>query len=227
MKMKNLLTAVILFAVVFSVQSQNRENRDHDGFTGISVGGGVDLYIAQSDKFEVEVVSDKDLDKIETYVRSGVLYIKERGDSWSWNKKTEVYVKLPELEMLRASGGSDVENSGSFKGDKLELSSSGGSDVELDLTYNEIDIDCSGGSDVEMSGSTNILWLNSGGGSDFDGYDLEAKEANIRSTGGSDVSVYASERLEVNASGASDVRYRGNPKYTNLDSSGASDIDRG
>ena len=95
----------------------------------------MDLYITQASEFEVEVVSDKDLEDIETYVRNGVLYIKEKGNSsWSWNDKTEVFVKLPSLEMLKASGGSDVENSGTLTGTKLELSTSGGSDVELDLT---------------------------------------------------------------------------------------------
>ena len=90
-----------------------------------------------------------------------------------------------------------------------------------------MDIECSGGSDADLTGSVDILWLETGGGSDFEGYGLKAKEAKVRCQGASDVYVYVTEKLEVDASGASDVTYRGNPQYVDLDSSGGSDIDKG
>ncbi|MFZ9046293.1 MAG: head GIN domain-containing protein [Cyclobacteriaceae bacterium] len=213
-----LFTAILCLA-------QDREMRNHDSFSGISVGGGVDLIISQSDEFSVEVITAGDLEDVETRVARGILEIRQRSSSWfQWNDQVEVRVSLPYLDFLNTSGGSDVENKNTLTGNELEIKASGGSDVELVLNYGELEINCSGGSDVELMGNTDFLDLHTSGGSDFDGGDLVAEEADINTSGGSDVRVNVSKRIYARASGASDITYYGRPEYVNVDSSGGADI---
>ena len=221
-------TAVFLLVSLLTLnlsQAQDREMRNHDSFSGISVGGGVDLVVTQDKSFQVEVLTDGDLDDVITEVSRGILEIKQKSNSWmSWNDKVEVRVSLPMLEYLNASGGSDVENRGTLHGDFLEIKASGGSDVELEISYERLEIDCSGGSDVELAGNAMKLELESSGGSDFDGADLIVQEADVNSSGGSDARIRVNKRIYARASGASDITYYGSPEYVDVNSSGGADV---
>ncbi|MFT4736778.1 MAG: hypothetical protein ACI92W_000886 [Paraglaciecola sp.] len=220
------LSAIILFSI--SALAQDRELRDHDSFSGIKVGGGLDVYITQSKAFEVEVVTSGDLGDIVTEVNRGVLEIRQDSKTWfSYNENTRINVSLPLLEYLHASGGSDVISTGIIRGDMLKIRSSGGSDVELEITYQSLDVNCSGGSDLELSGEVDILELETSGGSDFDGFDLIAQDATLNTSGGSDANVHVRNKIQANASGASDITYRGSPKYVDVNSSGGADINGG
>ncbi|MFY0689746.1 MAG: DUF2807 domain-containing protein [Cyclobacteriaceae bacterium] len=217
-----MITACLITGIVFA---QGSERRNHNGFTGVSVGGGIDLILSQSNDFSVEVETNGDLEDIETTVSQGVLKIRQKSNSWlDFDNETRVYVSLPELEYISSSGGTDVSNKGTLRGEYLEIKSSGGSDLELELVYETVRINCSGGSDVELTGESAELDLSTSGGSDFDGFDFEVADATINTSGGSDANVLVKNRISARASGASDITYRGNPKYVDVNSSGGSDI---
>ncbi len=224
----SLLILLIIGTISSSLMAQNKENRSVKDFKAISVSGGINLFIAQENSFKVEVETEGDQKDVEAYVEDDLLILKMRRSSWgTWNDKVNVYVSLPILEGLKASGGTDVENRGTLSGEKLVLHASGGSDVDLDVDYAAIEVDCSGGSDTRLTGTAGKLLIEAGGGSDFEGFGLKSKEAKVRSTGASDINVWASEKIDARASGASDITYRGNPEWVNVDSSGGSDITRG
>jgi hypothetical protein len=62
------------------------------------------------------------------------------------------------------------------------------------------------------------------GSSDFKGYDFIAKKCKSSASGSSDIRITCTEELSVNASGSSDVYYRGNAKVTSKHLSGSSDL---
>lgn len=200
------------------------EERNVSDFTAISVGGGIDVYITQGGSYECKVVADdRVIDKLVTDVRGNTLKIyfdkKVRRV-----KKAEVHLTVKNLKEISASGGSDVESKGELKFTDLKINASGGSDTELDLYCQNLTVSISGGADVDLEGRAMSLDLSASGGSDFDAYDFEVKEAVVSASGGSDSNIHVTESLQVNASGASDVNYKGNPTKTKLKSSGASDI---
>ena len=202
-----------------------KEERKISSFNAVSVGGGIDVYISQgtpTGKLRVEA-SDHAIDRLATEVEDGVLrvFYKKRIRNV---RKAAVYITVKDLDKIISSGGSDVESKTNLKFDNLIIVSSGGSDVELDLEVDKLECTISGGSDVDLIGSADVLILNASGGSDFDGFKFKVKEATVRASGGSDSNVYASESIDVRATGASDVDYKGNPSITKLKSSGASDI---
>lgn len=159
MLIRDRLTAVALVVAVLAVPpltAQERQVRDLSGFHSVSIGGGLDLYLKRGDTFLVEVDGDDDPSKIITEVRNGTLEVRRDGkwtDFFGAGDEGEVYVTMPRLEALSASGGADVTVEGTFSGDALRVSASGGSDVELDATMNSVDVQASGGSDVELTGS--------------------------------------------------------------------------
>jgi len=223
------LLLVPLLAAPGAAYAQERETRALTGFDAIAVGGGIDLVVTQGDGFRVEVESDDDVAEILTEVRNGTLEIKHDRQPWGlfdWGDNGTVYVTLPELTALTASGGSDVRADGTLSGDELAIVASGGSDVEIDVAVGTLAATASGGSDTRLSGTARVAQLHSSGGSDLNASRFTVAEANVQSSGGSDVSINVTERIVANASGGSDITYGGDPRSVNVNASGGADVRR-
>jgi hypothetical protein len=218
---------LILLSASLPAYAQQTETRPLTDFTSVAVGGGIDLFLRQGDRFVVEV-SSEDLADIVTEVHTGTLEISrpKRSSFFDWGDHGSVRVTLPSLAALTASGGSDVATEGSISGDKLRLVASGGSDVVIDVSVATLDVQASGGSDVRLSGSARSARVQSSGGSDLNASGLTADEADVNSSGGSDLSIAVRDKIVGNASGGSDVSYTGEPSTVDVNSSGGSDVSR-
>jgi len=209
------------------IYDANAEKRTVGSFQAIKVSDGIDLYIIQGTE-EGLVVSATELahrDKMKTTVENGELKIYLDGvTAWNWkNRKLKAYVSVKSLNKLRASGGADVIIQGELKTDKLHLVLTGGSDFTGQVAVTDLTIDQSGGSDVHMKGNAVNVKIGASGGSDFKGFDLIAEYAIIDVSGGSDVTLTVNKEMAAEASGGSDVNYKGNPviKYKSATGGGS------
>ena len=98
----------------------------------------------------------------------------------------------------------------------------GGSDFDGKIESDELKIQASGGSDVSISGKAARLTIDASGGSDFKGYDLVSDICNVEASGGSNVHVTVNKELSANASGGSDVFYKGSGLIRDIKTSGSS-----
>jgi hypothetical protein len=233
MQIRHRVTAGVVVGSVLAVLpplgAQQRDVRNLSGFHSVSVGGGLDLFLRRGDTFVVEVDTDEEPSEIITEVRDGTLDVRRDRpwfDFFGDSDEGEVYVTMPTLQALTASGGSDVRVEGSFAGDALRITASGGSDVELDAAVNSVEVQASGGSDVELSGSAHTARLQSSGGSDVDAERFTADEANVESSGGSDVAISVRNSIAGRASGGSDITYTGQPGSVNVEASGGGEVTR-
>jgi hypothetical protein len=210
--------------------AQDREMRDLQGFDAIEVSGGIDLNIQQGPEYIVEVVASAgDAARVSTEVDGSTLEIRQQRTTsglFNWFNSYSVNVTLPALESLTASGGSDIRAEGVISGDTLTLRATGGSDVVIDVDLTEFDVRTSGGSDVVLRGTAQSLRVETSGGSDLDAQRLEAEDAYVQSSGGSDITLTALNRIDVRASGGSDVSYSGDPEFVNIDAAGSADVSK-
>ncbi|HEY0679356.1 MAG TPA: head GIN domain-containing protein, partial [Chitinophagaceae bacterium] len=142
------------------------------------------------------------------------------------NRKLKAYVSVKNIDGLTASGGSDVQISGTLSSQKLKMGLSGGCDFKGNVSINELNINASGGSDVSISGKAANLVIDVSGGSDLDGYGLTADNCNVSCSGGSDVNITVNKELTADASGGSDIHYRGNAVIKKTNSSGGSSVSK-
>jgi hypothetical protein len=232
--MKKVLSLLLLAASFSATMAQktindpNAEKRNVSGYSGISVSGGIDLYLSQgNESVAVSASETKYRDHIKTEVKNGVLtiwYDNKNGNNNGGNKKLKAYVSFKTLDKLTASGGSDIDVDGTIKTSKLKLDISGGSDFEGKVQATDMDIEASGGSDVDISGSVKNLTLNASGGSDFSGFGLVTDMCDLEASGGSDVEITVNKELKANASGSSDISYKGSGVVKEMKSSGSSSI---
>jgi hypothetical protein len=211
------------------------EQREVDGFTEVAVSGGIAVTLIQGTDYAVEVEADDTDDVITEVVGDTLRIYKDTG--WKWysfgllslfmeEDDMSATVTLPTLTRVRTTGGSDARGQGTFTGDNLELRTSGGGNITMDINYDAIDVRSSGGSTMHLSGTANRGILSSSGGSRQNNEDLAVKEAELRSSGGSNLNVGAVEELSARASGGSDIRYEGDPRVRDIDESGGADVTR-
>ena len=162
-------------------------------------------------------------------VENGVLkiYYEEAGKKWSsGNKKLKAYVSFSTLRKLEASGASDVYVDGAIKGDGLSIHLSGASDFKGAVEVNQLDLDQSGASDATISGKVMNLEVKASGASDLKGFDLSTRVCNAKAYGASDVKITVEKELQVEASGASSIQYKGNAVITSTKTNGASSVNK-
>jgi len=231
--MKKIFSLLVLIGIITTASAQktindaNAEKRNVSGFHAIEVSGGIDLYLSQGNEaVAVSASKEEYRAKIKTEVKDGVLKIWYEWNShirMDWgNRKLKAYVSFKNLDRLDGSGGSDISVDGSIKVAKLAMEVSGGSDFDGKVETDELKIQASGGSDVAISGNATRLTIDASGGSDFKGYDLASDICNVEASGGSDVHVTVNKELSANASGGSDVYYKGTGLIRDLKTSGSS-----
>ncbi len=213
------------------VNDPNAEQRTlNSSFNAIKVSGGIDLYLSQyeTESIAVSASEEKYKEHIKTVVTNNTLMIYyDGGSNWGGgNKKMKVYVSFKNLEKLHASGASDVQVAGTINSNNLLIEMSGASDFKGAVKVGNLTIDLSGASDATISGGAGTVSIQSSGASDVKGYDLVADVCNAKASGASDIHITVNKEISANASGASDVSYKGDGVIKEQHTSGASSIGR-
>lgn len=231
-KIFSLLVAAFVLVTGFAqktIHDANAEVRTVSSFHAIEISGGIDLYLSNGNEAVAVSAADKDVrDRIKTEVKNGVLkiYYESKGLKFSIkrNESLKAYVSFKNLDNLSASGGSDVMVEGNIKSDNLALSLSGGSDFNGKVDVSKLNVSQSGGSDIDISGTAKTIDIDASGGSDFNGYDLVTDNCSINASGGSDIDITVNKELQAEASGASDVSWKGSATVKKAKASGAGSV---
>jgi Putative auto-transporter adhesin, head GIN domain len=184
---------------------------DND-FSEISVSRGLDVYLTQGEIVSLIVEADENLhDIIITEVENGVLKI-TTDENISFSKSKKVMLTFKDVSKIKATSGSDVFSTNTIIADNLELTTTSGSDMEVDINVQVADCRSTSGSDLRVSGKTNKLYAEATSGSDIKAGNLKAKVSEARATSGADITLNTSEELYAKATSGGDIKYSGNPE---------------
>ena len=196
-------------------------------FTGIEASHAFVVDIVQSDSFSVTIrVDDNILDMLDVSSEGDTLRLRlDRGVSLR-DVTMEASITMPALARLRLSGAARASVSGFRSLDELDIELSGASKLDGDLEAGETDIEASGASKVTLGGSATGLTIRGSGASKLDLADFTVDTAEVRLSGASEATLHARERIDpVDLSGASRLRYLGNPSLGHVNTSGAASLD--
>jgi hypothetical protein len=195
-----LAASALVFASVGVAQA---ETRNISGFTKVEASAGTDVEVSVGGAFSVEVTG-RDAARIQTRLNGDTLVVEPvRGWSWRGRRDARVRVSMPRTDGLSASSGADLTAAGV----------SGGAIV----------LDSSSGADLTVSGTCATFTADASSGSDIHAQNLRCESGSVDVSSGADARVYASGRLDVDASSGGGVVAYGNPGIGNVDlSSGGS-----
>lgn len=220
-----LLAGCTLTGVSGSGDIVTREE-DFSDFDEIRASYSFDVEINQGEDYRVVIRIDDNLEQyLDVGVSGGRLRLgMESGRNYS-NATLEATVTMPELTEVDLSGASDARVAGFQSRRPFNAGLSGSSTLRGEIESGDIRLDLSGSSDVNLTGSGDNLDVDASGSSEIDLADYPVENADLNLSGSSDVTVNVSGRLDVNASGASNVYYVGNPSLGTIDTSGSSSVE--
>lgn len=198
-------------------------------FERIQVGAAFDVDVTRSDTFSVVVQADDNLfDLIKVRKRGDTLRLGLKPHVHIWGGHTmEASITMPEVRGVEVSGAAYVDLQGFDNLDAFDAVLSGASELTGTLTARSIAVEASGASRMAMGGQTADLILNGSGASKIDLTRLPAAIVDACISGASRTRINVTDQIKsADVSGASSLRYQGDPTLTNIVTSGASRIDR-
>ena len=181
-------------------------------FKNIEVSSGIKVNVEQSDAKSILVETDDNLQKhIITKVENGVLII-ESDSPYHATQTPIVNVKIPVIKGLRASSGSKITSDNALITENIEVKSSSGSEIHIDVEADAITLESSSGSTIEASGKALKLETSSSSGSQIEAKNLMTNEVVSKASSGSNTTVYPIVKLEAKASSGSSITYHKAPK---------------
>ncbi|MDP4241029.1 MAG: DUF2807 domain-containing protein [Bacteroidota bacterium] len=189
------------------------ETRKLGSYHAVDISGNFELTLKKDSLQSVTVTSPDDfLSKVVTKVENGVLYV--YSDGILLNRTIKLTVSSDSIRSLVAKGACKIETDNQLVAPDFSLELRGASEANLDLKVTgQISLDTKGASKVELAGSCKTFKLNGFGASKIEAESLIAKEVDAHLTGATHAQVYASESLNAEARGASEIDCQGHPKY--------------
>ncbi|MEM9143034.1 MAG: head GIN domain-containing protein [Bacteroidota bacterium] len=134
------------------------------------------------------------------------------------------YITTRDLSNIRTSGASNLLLETPWVTSNANINVSGASDLQGEVDVETLRIAASGASSIDLFGKADSVTAELTGSSDFRDYDLNVNELDIVLHGASDAWLSVNESISIDASGASEFRYRGNAEIRHEKLSGASEI---
>jgi hypothetical protein len=226
-------------------------NREYEfkNFGRVKVGWAFIVDIFQGKTYKISVTSDG-FQNIRVEMEGDTLSISYRGIPWmdwiaTFGEKPSVRITMPDLDEMIVSGASEVKTVNFQSAHDFQARLTGASRLEVrnmiaaNLNFNVVgagkitgDIKASGDARVELTGASSVdltgaaggLKLKAAGACHAELERFPARSADIGLKGASTATVNLSDKMNASLSGASNLRWVGNPAMGEIHTSGASTL---
>jgi hypothetical protein len=200
------------------------EERSADSFNRLKVSSGIDVFITQGDEESIKVIADENLlEYIKTEIFDNTLKVYTEANIRNARSK-EVHLVYRQLREIDISSAGDVEGTNRMKADDLDLDLSSAGDLVLDVEAKRINCNISSAGDARLSGTVDELDADLSSAGDLYAWDLIAKKARVNVSSAGNARICATEEVDLNASSAGDIYYKGDPEKINTHKSSAGSI---
>lgn len=200
--------------VVSSKKIVADENRNVSGFSGISSSGSYNVTITMGSTESLRLEGNAEqIAEIETVVEDGILKIrnKKRTGSWNnnWTGKVNIYVNAKSLKSINLSGSGNIDVKGVVKSTDVSTTLSGSGGIALTVDATNYSATISGSGEIKARGKADNAKINVNGSGDFDGDGLRTNVTSAKVSGSGDITVTADKALDAAMSGSGNIRYNG------------------
>jgi len=199
------------------------EIRKSEPFHAVEVSGNVELTLKDSTQGIIISCPRDFMPKVITKVENGVLHI--YSEESFFNKTIKVVVPSDSINSIIAKGACNIKSKSQLVVSEFTLELLGASEADLNVKVAGLfKLDLKGASKVDLKGTSDALKISGLGASEVNAIDLIAKRAEVYVSGASHARLYATESLNAEAYGASEIDCKGSPKKVTKTDKGASSI---
>ena len=235
----NLLTLNVLSATLFLYSCDMHDHHVVPGsnittaqatfsdYNGIDASTAFNVYITFSDDEEsIEIEANDNLHQhIEVKKQNGILLIGiEDNVHVRGNATLNAYITTKDLSSFSASGASRIIVEDPIEKNNVNIHLSGASNFYGYLHVNQLYSDLSGASILDIDGFSDYFELDASGASVLRSYVFTTNKFKADLSGASNAYLTVEEEIDVEASGASSLMFKGKAVITHQDLSGASTV---
>ena len=222
---KYLPLLLVSLGIIFSLTScrhhctkgsgvQKTEKRKVEAFQKISISGAYKVVLKQDSSFALQVTADDNLlPLIKTEVSGGRLHIYNKKAICS-SRQMVVTVGVGRLEEIKSSGGIEVSGDGKLTTGDIRLNLAGATKLTLNLTAGNVITEGSGATELNLTGQATSHSIDLSGSGNVKAVNFIVGDCSIQTSGVGHVEVNVLKTLNINSSGASEIKYKGNPSVT-------------
>ncbi len=222
------VVAVGAVAVYYWVLPGNlkTETMEFSDFTTVEVGSAFEMNITQSNLFSVKITAGENIfDRIQVTQTGATLKIDVALGLGISSGKAEI--TMPELDTLILSGATRGTVEGFNSSNPFVLALSGASSLKMtDTNVGDAEIEVSGASTLNAVGTAGNLVALIEGASNVDLTDFPVNDADVNLSGASSATINLDGKLDAELSGASNLKYIGDPTMGAINITGASTINK-
>jgi hypothetical protein len=217
------------------------------GFSRVEVSSTFEAEISRGSAFSVTVTTNENIfEYLDLEVNGDTLLVRLKSGSYTV-ANLEASITMPDLNALEVSSASEASISGfnfnhdldlkvsgassitlaDFRSGNVYIEASGASRVKGSLECGDARLNISGASNADLSGLGRNLEATASGASHITLRDFSSVDVKVNFSGASSGTVNASGRLDVQLSGASSLRYFGNPAIGDVNVTGGSSFSKG
>lgn len=218
-----MMTRFFIFTFsIFVCGQAMAQSKSLPSFTAISTSGSVQVELVKSSVSKADYAIIKgDEDDLYIEVKGNELFVKIKPQVGFWNSsntKAKVTVYYQTLSSIDCAAGSSIKSDSEIVAESMDIESSSGANCSVILKSTDVNVDSSSGSKVSVSGSATSVNYDASSGARIDAAGLMASDAIADVSSGASISLYASKKLNADASSGGSIKYKGDPEKTNISS---------
>ncbi|MES2731848.1 MAG: head GIN domain-containing protein [Bacteroidota bacterium] len=217
-----LMTGVLLGQLGFAQQTRDVPVGT---FQKLTLQGSIQAELVHGDKAQVKIIgSEEDIDEVSIITTGNELAIKTKSLDFSNHdnknrKRIKVIVTFDALSQLHTGRGAEVKVKTVVMADDLEVEAHSGSIVTMDVLATNLRVEVGEGALATLSGKATTQKTLVSTGGQLNAKNLSSETVNIRTNTGGNAEVAASKSLEASAGTGGNIRYKGNPAKSDINTS--------
>lgn len=220
--MKTLNYISLLSLLTLSVNAQDKLEKAVEPFSSITASGAVNIKYRISDTNQIILTgNDDDFSKIEFSNKENTLFVHSIG---TIKDPLTVTITGKNLNEVVISGASSFKVSQELQAAHFHINASGASNANVNVNSNSVKVMVTGASDVSLKGTTHVFDATIAGAATLKAYDLKADTCLVNASGASTAKLQIVQKANLNATGASTIKFKGEPKEISAEGSTSSKI---
>lgn len=238
MKTKSILLAMFVMGILFTSCTKDEDviasndvttvTKSISGYTGVNVSDAFKVYITFSDTEEIiQVQANANLQQyitVEKHNEQLLISIDDNVDITGGNVVLKVYITTDQLDAFYAAGATTIQLQNELNVNNLLIELSGACTFTGTIHVDQLNADLTGASGLSLAGNSNSFNIDATGASSMTNYDFVTNSFTADLEGASNVYLTVQQELDVTATGASNVYYKGNGLIGNQYLTGGSQI---
>ncbi|WP_430909671.1 head GIN domain-containing protein [Maribacter sp. 2-571] len=196
-------------------------------YTALKVSDAFNVFVTFSETNEsIILVANEDVQKLVVIEKQDddLIIGLKKSARIRGNATLEVYIQAKTLSAFDINGAAKIILENQLSVPNLSISLSGSSDFDGALQVEELYLKSNGASESDLSGTVKNAHIALSGSSELRDFDLNIQTADLRLSGASDAYIAVIKNMEVIASGASRLIYRGDADIIKKKLSGSSQL---